>query len=338
MQNEITEPSDLHDENGELIQKGWAKKLILHLNRKNIPSKKWRIKDWDCYEVLNPEFCVVFIIADVGYFGMITSDFLDIKETIHKSGMQVKLFTKGSFNMPLTTEEGDLSFSNEKMSMKFIKDGPHTVITVDDPTFNKGEGIKGEITFYFDPYLESIVNVVPFKKKKHYVYVQKLMGTRVAGEVQIGDKIYKIGDESYGFLDWSRNSFPYKTNWYWGGGAGKVNGKQFSFNIDYGFGDESYASKNALFYEGKCHKIGWIEFHYDKKDIMKPWTFTSSDGRFEMKMDPVFPKIDKLNIGILKNSGYQVFGFYSGTAILDDGTKIEVEKMFGFAENYFHRW
>jgi hypothetical protein len=339
MQNEITEPSDLHNENGELIQKGWAKKLILHLNRKNIPAKKIRIKDWDCYEILNPEFCFVFIIADIGYFGMATYDLLDIKNKNKKSGGGLKLFTKGSLNMPLTSEEGDLSFSNKVMNMTFKKDGPHTVITINDPKFNKGEGIKGQVTCYFDPYLESIVNVVPFKKKKHYVYVQKIMGMRVAGEIQIGEEMYKIGDESQGYLDWSRGSFPYKTNWYWGGAAGKVDGKQFSFNIDYGFGDESHASKNMLFYEGKGHKIGEVEFHYDKKDVMKPWKFTSSDGRFEMIMDPVvFDKEDKLNIGILKNSGHQVFGYFNGCVILDDDTKIEVDKMFGFAENFYHRW
>ena len=93
------------------------------------------------------------------------------------------------------------------------------------------------------------------------------------------------------------------------------------------------------FFEGKGHKIGWVEFHYDRTDVLKPWKFTSSDGRFEMTMDPVvFDKANNLNIGILKTSGHQVFGYYNGYAILDDGTKIEVNKMFGFAENFSHRW
>ena len=96
---------------------------------------------------------------------MATYELTDFKNDEEKGGMGLKLFTKGSLNMPLTSEEGDLSFSNKVMKMTFTKDGPHTVINVNDPTFNKGEGIKGEVTFYFDPHLESIVNVIPFKKK-----------------------------------------------------------------------------------------------------------------------------------------------------------------------------
>jgi hypothetical protein len=35
---------------------------------------------------------------------------------------------------------------------------------------------------------------------------------------------------------------------------------------------------------------------------------------------------------------HQVFGYYSGTAVLDDGRKLTVDRIFGFAEKNVYRW
>ena len=48
-QNEITKSSDLFNEDGSLVQRGWVRKPILKYNKKNI-SKGWsRIKEGDHY-------------------------------------------------------------------------------------------------------------------------------------------------------------------------------------------------------------------------------------------------------------------------------------------------
>lgn len=340
MQKEITEPSDLHDQNGNLNQVGWARKLILTHRRDRLKAGKLRIKDWDCYEILNEDFSFNFIIADIGYFSMATHDFIDFTKGKKIPGLGIKLFTKGKLNMPPSSEQGDLEFKKKNLHLKFKRTEEGVIITLDNPKFDKGRGIKGEVTFKIDPNMDSIINVVPFKSPKHFVYAQKIIGMPVEGMIKIGKDEYPISEKnnSYGVLDWSRGSFPYKTSWYWGAGFGLVKGKRFGFNINYGFGDESHASKNMLFLENVGHKLGYIEFHYDKKDVMKPWTFTSDDGRFEMTLAPIFDNSNSLNMGILKTSGHQVFGYYSGEAILDDGTKVKVDKMLGFAENFDHRW
>ena len=59
----------------------------------------------------------------------------------------------------------------------------------------------------------------------------------------------------FGTLDWGRGVWTHDNTWYWGSGNGYVNGKPFGFNIGYGFGNTSAASENALFYDGKIHKL-----------------------------------------------------------------------------------
>jgi len=65
---------------------------------------------------------------------------------------------------------------------------------------------------------------------------------------------------------------------------------------------------------------------------MKPWTFTSNDGRFEMTMTPLVDRQDEINFGIIKNLGHQVFGRFAGWVVLDDGSRLEIKDLLGFAE------
>ena len=56
MQNEINNPSDLLDENGNLNQIGWARKPILYFDKTKIKAPWYRIKEWDHYSILNKDF------------------------------------------------------------------------------------------------------------------------------------------------------------------------------------------------------------------------------------------------------------------------------------------
>ena len=97
-------------------------------------------------------------------------------------------------------------------------------------------------------------------------------------------------------LDWGRGVWTYKNTWYWGSASGLVDGERFGFNIGYGFGNTSAASENMLFYKGRAHKLSQVIFHIPgdggraTPDYMRPWTFTSDDGRFEMDYTPVLDR------------------------------------------------
>ncbi|MFX0103385.1 MAG: DUF2804 domain-containing protein [Candidatus Hodarchaeota archaeon] len=343
MKEQITEPGDLHDENGHLLQKGWAWKLILKHKRENIKVSSLKIKDWDCYIIYNENYSIGLIIADVGYFGMATFDWIDFKAKENSNGIGLKLFTRGSLNMPPSSEEGDVNFEKGELYMRFVRKGDERILSFQNNDFMKKKGIKGEITLYQDPNMDTCVDVVPFKNPKQFVYAQKINCMVPTGTVQIGDETFKFMKEngSVAVIDWSRGVFPYKTHWYWGSASTmdfNGTGKMFGFNLDYGFGLKEYEQKNFILYDGKGHKFDKIEYKFDSKDLTKPWEFTSGDGRFEMTLDPVFDTEIYLNMLFLKTGGQKVWGYFSGDVVLDDGEKLHVDKLFGFAENYSHRW
>ena len=75
-----------------------------------------------------------------------------------------------------------------------------------------------------------------------------------------------------------------------------------------------------------------------KEDYLSPWRFTSDDGRFEMGFQPVMDRSAEINLGILCSNQHQVFGRFTGTAVLDDGKKIDIRDFMGFAEKVRNKW
>ena len=71
---------------------------------------------------------------------------------------------------------------------------------------------------------------------------------------------------------------------------------------------------------------------------MNKWTFTSSDGRFEMDFEPILNRSSFTDVKIILSDQNQIFGKFTGTMVLDDGTKIEVKDLIGFAERVHNKW
>ena len=44
------------------------------------------------------------------------------------------------------------------------------------------------------------------------------------------------------------------------------------------------------------------------------------------------------DVGIICSDQHQVFGKFSGTAVLDDGQKLEIRDLMGFAEKVRNKW
>ncbi|MFR5876906.1 MAG: DUF2804 domain-containing protein, partial [Eubacterium sp.] len=130
----------------------------------------------------------------------------------------------------------------------------------------------------------------------------------------------------------------YDNYWYWGSGSGQVNGVPFGFNLGYGFGNTSAASENVIFYDGKAHKFDDIIFNISDNYI-DPWTFKSSDGRFDMYFEPIIDRSDYTSVAnVIVTDQHQVFGRMTGTAVLDDGTKIEIKDFLCFAEKVHNKY
>jgi hypothetical protein len=160
-----------------------------------------------------------------------------------------------------------------------------------------------------------------------------------SGKVRIGSSDYSFSPgDSAGGLDWGRGVWTWKNRWYWGSASGWLDGIPFGWNIGYGFSDRSPASENMIFYGGRAHKLGEVSFIIDSSNYLAPWKFSSSDGRFELDFEPAVDRSAKTDLLVVKSVQHQVFGYFSGKLVLDDGKILKLDRFMGFAEDVLNWW
>ncbi len=343
MQRRITAPGPLHDEAGRLIETGYATGLIKTYDRSRIAARPWRIKEWDYYAVCTDRFALALTIDHNGYMVMDSISLLDFETNsqVTCSRMNLPAFAKRS--LPATSEKGNIRVSGKDYEMAFDNDGAVRRLYGRMDHFPKEAGITFDLTLTDAPE-ESMVIVTPYRgHPEAFYYNQKINCMRVSGFIRYKKKEYVCTPEdTFAVLDWGRGVWTYDNTWYWGSASGLADGVPFGFNIGYGFGDTSAASENVLFYGGKIHKLSRITFEIPvkdgKEDYLSPWTFTSDDGRFEMNFTPVMDRSAKIDLRLICSDQHQVFGRFSGAVILDDGRKLEINNLMGFAEKVRNKW
>ena len=338
-QTEITESTNLFNNNRSLVQRGWARKPILNYNKENI-GKGWsRIKEWDHFSVLNNHYGFQLTIGDIGYLTQMSYVWLDFDKKEREGKGQFKFFTKSKILSLSSLEDSIIEFPSKKFSAIIEKKGNQRILTINDPAF-MDKGIKGTIIFDDKPEWDNTVVVTGYKEDPRlFYYNHKINMMPAEGSIQIGEKEYSFEPEtSFGLMDWGRGIWPYHTHWRWGSACGIVSGIPVAFNIGYGFGDLSTHTENIIFYDGKAHKIDEVTFQHEDRDPTKPWKFTSNDDRFNMVLTPLIPHREKINFGLIYLNSSLLHGLYTGDIILDNGEKIHIENMLGHAEDIFWRW
>lgn len=343
-QNRITERIPLLNEKGELTNPGYATSLLFDYDKKAIKAPKFRIKEWDYYFVGNENYGIALTIADNGYMGLFSASLLNFKTNFQVTKSAMVWFPMGKTNLPSTSEVGDVEAKAKDVYIRFTNDGKERKLFCKYNNFFNFRNFEVDITLSNFP-KESMVIATPFPtNKKAFYYNQKINCMDAKGYAKLGPNTYSFDDNgSLGLLDWGRGVWTYKNTWYWGSLSTILpTGQKFGFNIGYGFGDTSAATENMLFLDGVAHKLSQVTFNIPTKDgkddYMSDWTFTSDDGRFEMDFKPVLDRYSNTDLLVLGSLQHQVFGYFTGKAILDDGTEIVLKKAFGFAEKVSNKW
>ncbi|MDD3113046.1 MAG: DUF2804 domain-containing protein [Candidatus Izemoplasmatales bacterium] len=332
-QNRIVTQQKLLNEKGLLANPGYATEPLFDYDRELIAASKWRIKEWDYYAALTRDYGVAFVISDLGYSALISVVFLDFQKKAIQKKTLLQWFPFGSLKLPKSSLEGDVHFHKKGVDLSFVRTPEQRVITAHIQDFLPEQDFHAELILE-DLKDESLVIATPWAHKpKAFYYNQKINCMPTEGVVKIGNARYVFSKKTaFSVLDWGRGVWTYKNTWYWGSLSGIVNGKRFGMNLGYGFGDTTQATENMVFYEGKAHKLDQVSFTIQEPDFLKPWKFHDNEGRLQMTMKPLIDREDTMNLGIIKNLGHQVFGKFSGTVLLDDGSKIDFQDVIGFAE------
>lgn len=340
MQREITSPTRLLDKNGNVAVPGYCKKNYYIYRRKDIQAPAIRIKEWDFYQISDPRYTLQMTFADISMGGAGSFCLFDRTTGEKKETAKVSLLTMGRMALPENTSQPHTIVVQNKNFLMRVQATEEKRVFHAAGKLGK-EDFVCDLTLFVQKDAESLTMAVPFKQNGHFYLNQKWNCMPAEGTICIGNReIHLNPSDAFGVLDWGRGVWPYHEDWYWGNGSTRLpDGKLFGFEIGWGFGDMSAASENMLFYDGKAHKIGAVSLEHDENDPMKPWIFRSDDRRFQFTMRPEYDNYTSSRVlGLVGNRCHQVFGKWSGQAVLDDGTVLTIDRMTAFCEHSDNRW
>ena len=344
MQQEITTPSKLLDERGQLIQRGWARQPYLDCNLENVsfyaikPLQFLRVKRWDYYSVFTPTTFFSATVAHIGYLGDVFVYVLDFEsEWLHEETLLLPL--GGGITLPRNSTEGDVVFDNGKVQIEFrLGEGTRRVV-VNWPGWNQGQGVTADFVLRVPAGNESMVTVLPFSKGRFF-YTCKMNCLPAEGWLRYGEREVAIEpSQAVGGMDWGRGVWDYKSFWNWASTSAYLpDGRLFGLNLGAGVGDIRYATDNGFWVDGRIHKLDQVDIRYNPSDFMQPWKFVSPDGRLDLDFVPFKERVAKTDMLVLASEVHQMFGRYSGRLVADDGEIITIKDVIGFAEEHRARW
>ena len=339
----------LLDERGRLREPGYALRPPFDYSHDRIAAPKIRIKDWDYYLVNDGRHAVALTFSDLGYIGLVSAAVIDFEAPSTTTTSELVPLPMGRMGLPASSETGDIRWQNKRCKVEFahVDGGRRLSFCMTD--FTPGNDFEAEFLLTDEP-RDSMVIVTPWEKNERaFYYNRKIIGMRAQGGFRVGEKFHELADgESFGLLDWGRGVWTYDNTWYWSAAQGLQtwDGAEHvvGFNLGYGFGDTSAASENMLFVDGVSHKLARVTFGIPEDDegdlfYMEPWHMTDDEGRLDLTFTPTIDRCDLMDIAhVLISNQHQVFGTFSGTVVLDDGTAVELRGLRGFAEHVHNRY
>jgi hypothetical protein len=161
------------------------------------------------------------------------------------------------------------------------------------------------------------------------------------GEVQaLGRTLPFDRHESFACLDFGRGLWPYSSFWNWAGGSGRTAGRTIGLNLGAGWTDGTGSTENGLCVDGRLTKIGEdLKFEYDPRDFMKPWTIrTRESDHADLVFRPFYERVARSNLLVIRSEVHQCIGRFSGTVRTEEGERLEVRDLVGWAEEHRARW
>jgi len=344
-QVEITENTPLLLDNGNLNAVGWARDCKIIYDREKISFRhRIRRKEWDFYQSSDGEWMIQLNFANIAIGSVATAGLVNLKTGERYDAGKIIPFTVNRYLLSSVNANGISNFDfidkDKHMSIKVAKE--YRELRFSGKYDKKDWDIYLKM-YHLQPEHQSITIATPFQKPHQFFLTTKFNMMQTEGYARIdGKEIINFSkDKTWSVLDWGRGVWPHKNYWYWGNGSTLIDGKPFGFEITWGIGNIENATETAVFYDGKCHKVGAVDIVSPPKTNgwMKPWEFISDDGKFNLTMTPFFDNASSLGVkGILGMFAHQVHGYYNGTVTLEDGSILKIENMYAFCEYVENLW
>jgi hypothetical protein len=321
-EREITGPVDLCGPGGRLNPEavGWSRRP---LHRANL--RGWgRTKRWEYWGVVSPTHVVGMTVSSLDYAALYSLYLLDRTTGREIERSDIVPLARGVL---LPERTGTASGRGKDLSFDFAGTPAATTLRGTAP------GVDIDLVVRREPGHEALGVVVPWSPTR-FQYTVKDVALPVSGRLVVDGVEVPVGDGAYAVLDSGRGKWPYSVTWNWAagsspGGRGLTLGGKWT--------DGTGSTENALLVDGRLHKIGEeLRWEYDRTDWERPWRI--SGETVDVRFHPFHERAAATDLKIVASETHQCFGEFSGWACTDDGDRVSVDGLVGWAEEARQRW
>lgn len=336
-ERELTSPVDLATPDGRRLNPeavGWSRTPLHTANLRGV----WgRNKKWDYWAILAGDLVVSVTYGDVDYVGLASVWWADLSTGL-SGGVAPLVIGASGLSLPDLPGSEPLRASKSGLAIEIADDpaGNTSILA----TWTEADGTSGRLdaVVALPAGHESLNVVIPWSETR-FQYTSKHQARPTSGTFTLGDRTVDL-DGAWGVLDVGRGRWPYSTQWNWGGGAGAAaDGATVGIQVGGKWTKGTGHTENGLIVDGRISKIGReLDWDYDWEDPMRPWSVVDPGGQLDLRLEPRFDRYDKTDLLAIRTEVHQVFGTWSGWVRDDDGRRVELEGIQGFAEESRSRW
>jgi hypothetical protein len=340
-EQEITEDVDLCMSGGRHLApsaRGWSR---VPLHTANLAGRRGRTKAWDYWAILAGDLVASVTYADVDYLGIADVWWADLPSG-RTGGRNVTVPLARGIALPDRPGSAPLRFNGRRLRLALIDDADGTHFRA-GWTERDGTPAHLEATVGLPPGHESLNVVIPWSDTL-FQYTSKHQARPVRGRLVVGDEEREFGTdgdgEAWGVLDVGRGRWPYRTNWNWGGGAGRsTDGRVIGLQLGGKWTEGTRFTENGFLVDGRLTKVGdELTWDYRWDAPLTPWRVQAPDGSIDVTLAPRYDKHTRIQAGVMGMEVHQVFGHWSGRVCTDDGEEHRFHGLQGFAEESRSRW
>lgn len=169
-----------------------------------------------------------------------------------------------------------------------------------------------------------------------WTYTQKNAGLIARGALSCSSGKFDL-QQTLGQHDWSAGFMRRETFWNWASlsGSSKEHGL-FGLNVSAGVNETSF-NENCYWLNGKRYSLHGVNFIYPRRNLFSTWEINTADNRLHLKFTPLGSHSERANAIFIASHFQQLFGYFSGSLILDDGCKLQIENV-GIMEEHYAKW
>lgn len=289
-------------------------------------------KRWQYLGVVDDNLVIGVAVIHLGYLG---SAFAYVYRKDTKELKELNIVDPGA-GKTVYSDSSIYGFSSCRAGSKFVRlnndvsQGPREMevvspgMQINIEAFDPPEG--------FTPLVACLRNGI-----RGFNYTHKGAGLYAKGWVEIDGEKIELTKNALAVLDWTAGCAAHETYWNWASGTGRLaDGRIAGINFAMGVNETGF-TENVFWIDGAPHKVDVVNFDYNFKNIMAPWTIRSMDGKVDLTFTPEGERKENQNYLIVASNFRQPFGKFNGTLILD-GKALEVLDLYGFVEEHYVKW